>query len=362
MDSGDDVIISDVDDTEITGGITASARRTIFSPTNTSDEPNLQRPFSPRERVAPLLRTKDDIKLERPAQMNKQKDKPENQPDKSKSPAPHFPKETKGSRVKRKNIRIKKKNNVDQEQVEEGFEKVETIYGTFTVPIYDQWTDEERQRERNSMILKLGTIRSTYGEYDLPIAEEQDTVGMSLRNLKIHYEQVIKHIKARRGASQWQSFLLLFWIMTEAGCTALGMNASGYTLSQWRSYEVYERYLIEMGEMQSFGDGWPPYVMIFFLSLVQALIFILSNYILGDSSIASSLSTFAAGKIAGNPNQEYDDMGMPVSSSAPDPVSGLLSTIGVSGIVDAVRGGISSNAHGGRTTTNKRGGGRTLFP
>lgn len=356
--------------------ITASSRNITFSGSDNLDESN--RPFSPRVNVTPIVMS---IKLQRPQSPDILKDpesieRPQSSTSQIDPDSNTSTSQTQPTRKSRNRIRIPKRdpNTVedDAEDEDDKTEEVKTTYGTFTIPKYDLWTQEERDRERNTLTTKLGTIKNTYGDYGLPIADEETASRMTLRNLKIHFEQIIKHIKARRGATQWKSFLLLFWMCIEGGCTALGMNASGYTLSQWRSYEVYERYLIEMGEMQSFGDGWPPYIMILFLSGVHALIFILANYVLGNTGISSSLSNFAIGKLGGGGNQEVDENGIPIEVNIiDDPVGTLLSNIGVGGVINTIRGETGNqnnqsnqsnrNNRGTRRATNKRGG-RNLFP
>jgi hypothetical protein len=82
--------------------------------------------------------------------------------------------------------------------------------------------------------------------------------------------------------NQYKIALIIMFLVIEVVCVKLlGLNAGGYTLSQIKAMNRYEKLLIEIGEkkMMIGGDSWSPEVRILFIGLFNCGLFILMKYL-----------------------------------------------------------------------------------
>jgi hypothetical protein len=82
--------------------------------------------------------------------------------------------------------------------------------------------------------------------------------------------------------SQYKIALIIMFLVIEVVCVKfLGFDAGGYTLSQIKALNRYEKLLIEIGERKLLagGDTWPPEVKILFIGLFNCALFILLKYL-----------------------------------------------------------------------------------
>jgi hypothetical protein len=104
--------------------------------------------------------------------------------------------------------------------------------------------------------------------------------------------------------SQYKIALIIMFLVIEVVCVKfLGFDAGGYTLSQIKAMNRYEKLLIEIGERKLLagGDSWPPEVKILFIGLFNCALFILMKYlssILGPQLI-SYISPIVNGLFSG---------------------------------------------------------------
>jgi hypothetical protein len=101
------------------------------------------------------------------------------------------------------------------------------------------------------------------------------------------------------------------WLIIELACTKLGLNIGGYTVSQMKAMNKYQRLLIELGEnnyvtytneIKNIQNKWPVEFRILFIALVNAVTFIivkmLANHI-GEgmaSTIVDGITSYISGE------------------------------------------------------------------
>ncbi len=198
---------------------------------------------------------------------------------------------------------------------------VETDYGSYIIPRYDDMTPEEQIKRRSTLNLQFEILRDSWKHYgikfDMPGPDE------TLPNMAIRYKQYVRYIMAKSGADLYKLLLVLFWLAIEFVCVKIGLKASGYTMMQLELYDLYHTMLIEMGEAQGFGEGWAPWIRILVISVVTAVAFILLNVLIGNGSNQSGaftrlLAQFVTGNIS-NVTTANNDLEVP----QPDPTGGL---------------------------------------
>lgn len=195
-------------------------------------------------------------------------------------------------------------DNCDHGPQQPQYEEVSTDYGTYMIPRYDLMSEEDQaiHRETISMTIRLlNTKWRCYGINLEPLSPDE-----SLKVATIRCRQTCRFISAKCGAVYWKVALIFAWGLFELVCCKLKIPASGYTKSQLMMYEIYEAYLIEMGEISGIGEGWSPITKILVISLIHAVVFIGLCYILGlngndqaTSQTMGSVSKFLAGFVVG---------------------------------------------------------------
>ena len=173
-------------------------------------------------------------------------------------------------------------------------------------PDYSAMTPEEQAQHRANFRTRFGILRNAWPNYYIPNVPDD----MPLEQVHAQYDIYVRHIHISQDVDQYKVYLVIMWLLIELFCTKIGLNIGGYTVTQLRSMNKYERLLIELGETNyktsAVGGGgaqsnWPVEVRIFFMALVNAVTFIiikmLANYI-GEgmaTTIVDSLSSYLSG-------------------------------------------------------------------
>ena len=230
------------------------------------------------------------------------------------SPIPPFPQHGKDSTVSAKNTSSTPPIEIPDDHV-----FIETTYGSYIVPKYDEMNEADQAMHRGTFALRLQLLNSAWSKYGLKF----DDVGPdeTLTNIHIRYKQSVRYINARSGADFYKLFLVLGWLAVELLCVKIGLKASGYTKSQLRLYDLYHNYMIEMGETGGFGEGWAPWVKILVISMINIAVFVLLNTILGENNDKSDqimilMSKFITGESSPT-TTDGNDLGVP------EPAGGL---------------------------------------
>ena len=236
------------------------------------------------------------------------------------------------------------------------------------VPDYSKMSPELQAQHRANFVTRFGILREAWPHYNIPNIPET----MALEEIHAQYDIYVRHIRINQDVDQYKVYMVIMWLIIELTCTKIGLNAGGYTISQMSSMSKYERLLIELGETKyqetgGVGTGqnsWSPEVRLLFMSMVNALTFIivktLSSYI-GEgiaNSIVDALSSYLSGSppqpgqtLFGGPTDNAMAAGAAQPSVQPmpdmsNPLGGLdiASLIGNLGSMFIGRGGNTSSA------------------
>lgn len=164
-------------------------------------------------------------------------------------------------------------------------------------------TEEELINRAHDYYLKYQILQKSWPEYKFPNLDER-LVQTKPQIVIDSYTTSIERIQIDMDVSQYKIALIIMFLVIEVVCVKfMGFDAGGYTLSQIKAMNRYEKLLIEIGERKllSGGDSWPPEVKILFIGLFNCALFILMKYlssILGPQLI-SYLSPIVNGLFSG---------------------------------------------------------------
>lgn len=176
---------------------------------------------------------------------------------------------------------------------------------TPNLPDYNSMSSEVQAQHRANFRTRFGILRNAWPNYHIP--DVSDT--LPLEQIHAQYDIYVRHIHISQDVDQYKVYLVIMFLLIELFCIKIGLNIGGYTVSQMRSMNKYERLLIELGETNyraTSGTGaaestWPVEIRIVFMALVNAVTFIiikmLSGFI-GDgvaTTIVDALSSYLSG-------------------------------------------------------------------
>jgi hypothetical protein len=209
------------------------------------------------------------------------------------------------------------------------------------IPDYDSMTEEEQARRRRKFKAQFLILHDTWGN-NIPEIDK----NMSLYELHELYETYIKNIHIKDSSGKYKVYLIIMWLIIELACTKMGLHIQGYTMSQFKSMNKYERLLLELGEKNyktshSEMSDWPVEMNILFMALVNAVTFIvikmLSEYINPDMAekIINMMTSFLSGDVpqpghvlfGGDPKTEYDGISETPRRQMQDPINMLMSVV-----------------------------------
>ena len=174
------------------------------------------------------------------------------------------------------------------------------------IPKYGEMSVEEQARCRETFRSRYNILRETWKTHDIPKIKD----SMPLEEIHENYEIYIKNIHVGQSTDKYKVYMVIMWLFIEYGCIQIGLNVSGYTMSQMKSMSKYERLLIELGEKNykysPIGDvnsDWPVEFNILFMALANAAIFIMIKMLcerinMGDgiaNTIIETMSSYLSG-------------------------------------------------------------------
>lgn len=142
-------------------------------------------------------------------------------------------------------------------------------------------TREELVSRAQDCFLKYQILQKSWQEYKFPNMDEK-LVQSNPQIVIDTYRISVERIQIDMDVNQYKIALIIMFLVIEVVCVkVLGLNAGGYTLSQIKAMNRYEKLLIEIGEkkMMIGGDSWPPEVRILFIGLFNCGLFILMKYL-----------------------------------------------------------------------------------
>ena len=140
---------------------------------------------------------------------------------------------------------------------------------------------EELIGRAHDCYLKYQILQKSWTEYKFPNMDEK-LVHSNPQLVIDTYNKSVERIQIDMDVNQYKIALIIMFLVIEVVCVKfLGFDAGGYTLSQIKAMNRYEKLLIEIGEKKMIlgGDSWPPEVRILFIGLFNCGLFILMKYL-----------------------------------------------------------------------------------
>jgi len=143
---------------------------------------------------------------------------------------------------------------------------------------YMVMTPEQRERYQKEVYIWKWTLlkRSYPARKDLPEFNEHSDFHI----MKTSYERTLRDLQLDDNIESYRTYLVFGWIGMEYACTQwMGIDLSGFTVSQTKMMYKYEKLLIELGERpySKWGTSLQVEVRILGLILIQAGIFYLAK-------------------------------------------------------------------------------------
>jgi hypothetical protein len=129
--------------------------------------------------------------------------------------------------------------------------------------------------------LKYQILQKSWPEYKFPNLDEK-LVYQNPQLIVDTYNKSVERIQIDMDVNQYKIALIIMFLVIEVVCVKfLGLDAGGYTLSQIKAMNRYEKLLIEIGEKRLLTgeSNWPPEVRILFIGLLNCGLFILMKYL-----------------------------------------------------------------------------------
>jgi hypothetical protein len=218
--------------------------------------------------------------------------------------------------------------DLEEEKKTSGVEETNTVTNENEVPDYDIMNDIEIAECHADFRVKFGILRNAFPEMNIP--NYDDDVNLKIKHA--HYVRYLRHIHVDNSISNYRLYLIVFWLGLELfGVKVLGLSVSGFTQRQFESMRQYEHLLQELGEKSntSIGSEWPVEVRILFMSLVNAIVFVVIKYLAdwAGPSLGPMLENFIQSILSngmGNPAESGPDPSENRSSGSglPDPQPG----------------------------------------
>jgi hypothetical protein len=140
---------------------------------------------------------------------------------------------------------------------------------------------EELSGKAHDCFLKYQILQKSWPEYKFPNLDEK-LVYSNPQFIIDTYNKSVERIQIDMDVNQYKIALIIMFLVIEVVCVKfLGLDAGGYTLSQIKAMNRYEKLLIEIGEKRLLTgeSSWPPEVRILFIGLLNCGLFILMKYL-----------------------------------------------------------------------------------
>jgi hypothetical protein len=189
-------------------------------------------------------------------------------------------------------------------------------------------------KQAHDCFLKYQILQKSWTEYKFPNLDEK-LVSTKPQFIIDTYNKSVERIQIDMDVNQYKIALIIMFLGIEVICVKfLGFDAGGYTLSQIKAMNRYEKLLIEIGEkkMMFGGENWPAEVRIIFIGLFNCGLFILMKYlssVLGPDLvglISPIVNGLFSGVIDNNKTSSLPDE-MPQMPQRQQDFSGMLGSV-----------------------------------
>lgn len=151
----------------------------------------------------------------------------------------------------------------------------------FTSSAVNDKNNQELIGKAHDCYLKYQILQKSWPEYKFPNLDEK-MVYSNPQFIVDTYNKSVERIQIDMDVNQYKIALIIMFLVIEVVCVKfLGLDAGGYTLSQIKAMNRYEKLLIEIGEKRLLTgeSSWPPEVRILFIGLLNCGLFILMKYL-----------------------------------------------------------------------------------
>ncbi len=141
-------------------------------------------------------------------------------------------------------------------------------------------TPEQREaKEREEYLWRFRILRKQWKDKEIPSYNAHSDLGM----MKEDYDRTVKELMLEDNIESYRTYLMFGFIATEFIATQwIGVDLSGFTLSQSHMMHRYERLLVELGAKNaesSLFQGLPVEIRLIGLVLISAAIFYIGKII-----------------------------------------------------------------------------------
>lgn len=216
-------------------------------------------------------------------------------------------------------------------------------------PDFDNMTQTQLDAWNAHLDINFMTLTQYYPEY----FRGQSSLPTSTTDVRTKYKLYklwFNHITRSNNSSNYKALMILWFVAIEVFFTKfLKLNMGGYAVAQIRSFNKYQSLLMELGERSylAIDSNYPVEIRILMISLFQALIFWVINFMMSFGAIGAfgvSIVEALTGTSASPPpvqqevQQNQGDNGNPNLAEPPAPPNPLLSMFNGEGIVNTLTG------------------------
>jgi hypothetical protein len=152
------------------------------------------------------------------------------------------------------------------------------IENKLSIPKYSEMSNEERIQQRINFEVNFSKLARLYPHLGIQAPGPLEP----LEHLYVKQLKYIKLIYNDQTTQGFREYIILFWACLELFVVkVLGLNASGYTMSQIMRMNQYDVVLQELGEKYS-GDvasSLPPELRLLWYTLIHTFTFVFFNYL-----------------------------------------------------------------------------------
>jgi len=213
-----------------------------------------------------------------------------------------------------------------------------TFESRYPIPKFSEMSENDRMYSRVTFEVDFAKLARLYPYLGITKPEPHEP----LETLHIKKVKYIKQIYNERTTNNFREYMVLFWACLELFVVkVLGLNASGYTMSQIFRMNQYDAMLDELGEKYS-GDvtsSLPVEARLAFWTAVHTFTFVFFNYLgkwLGApiaGLIRSLIDNLSIGKVVQPVTDAHGNIIMPI----PQAREGVQNVQGIP-VASAVRG------------------------
>lgn len=156
-------------------------------------------------------------------------------------------------------------------------------------PDFSSMNNDEQKKARKRYINRFNILKETWKDFDYSDISED----MTLDEMHDAYEAYVQSIHVTRNSDKYKVYMVILWLFIEGACCKFGLPMSGYTKTQLKIMNKYEKLLIKLGEKnyQSYiyddESPWPVEFDLVIISLINAIAFIILTWLCNNTPMSA---------------------------------------------------------------------------